>query len=751
MNDAHEAQRSARPTKRARRWAQRSTTVSLIALLFFALTGQSSPKLPLSLRAPATLTPGAGGLPDSPPLADLESKDAPGLTLRIEAAGGASGHALADLRVTRMLALYVPAGSAPSAFTAGPYKATFEGDISMRLRDFLFFSPRGRGKLNLTINGKPVLDLSGDFADKISESTRLNKGKNHLVAVYEPLPNTDGELRLFWATKTTLPEPVPPGVLSHHNGDRSLRQSLRVREGRLLVAQLRCTKCHIVDGLADGKAGMPELAMDAPSLEQAGWRLSPEWMAAWISNPRKLRPTAHMPRLLETNDAVAPGARDIAAYLFSLRTPDPLYAPEKGSAEAGGQLFVNLNCVACHISPERKGESQGGAEAGRISLAHVNGKFYSGALKVFLLNPSANYAWISMPNFRLSAQEAENLATYLRSAGAKAPDAAPNGNPAVGEQLFRTAGCVNCHSLGRNRPPPEKTKLPIAFDAISKEGWTHGCMSADAAGRKRAPDFSLTEAQRSALLAFAATDRLSLKQDTAAEFSQRQFVALRCAACHARDGHESLLATDLDAENQELRNKFPAPPISGGEGMAPDQRAPILTWAGEKLRPEWTAKFIAGKIPYKPRYYLRARMPGFVTQADLLARGLTEEHGCAPFYPPSGPPDKKLAEIGQMLAGKAPNQSFGCTQCHSINQQAALAPFEAPAINFMHVTSRLREDYYYRWIHDPLRVDPETKMPRFDDADGKTGVPVFDNDAKKQYEAIWNYLLTGNDIVPPAQ
>ena len=266
------------------------------------------------------------------------------------------------------------------------------------------------------------------------------------------------------------------------------------------------------------------------------------------------------------------------------------------------------------------------------------------------------------------------------------------------------------------------------------------------------PDFSLSVAQRAAILAYlAATDRLSLKQDYPAEFDERQFRLLRCTACHARDGRESLLATDLDAENQELHTKFPAPVQGNGEGIAPDQRAPMLTWAGEKLRPEWMRKFIAGEVPYKPRYYLRARMPGFGVRAELLAEGLVEQHGCRPTYPEYGPPDKKLADIGQGLAGKAPNQSFGCVNCHAVNQQAALAPFEAPAINFMYVTSRIRQDYYYRWIHDPLRIDPESKMPRFDDADGKTGVPVFDNDARRQFEAIWNYLLLGKDIAPPAR
>ncbi len=682
------------------------------------------------------------GLPPAPPLPEIPPKDEPGVLLTIT---GQTAPPAPDVRVSRLVSLYIPSATAPSSLTPpGRYQAKFEGDISMRLRDFVMFSAIGKGKLTLTINDKPALDLSGDLAGKSSESVRLNKGKNHLIARYEPAPNADAELRLFWATKYTLPEPVPPNVISHSNADKSLRESQRIRDGRSLIAQLRCIKCHAAPEAAHG---MPELAMDAPSLADVGARLETNWIAAWISNPRKLRATAHMPRLFASTDAIAPEARDIAAYLATLGSPKN--APESGKAEAGGQLFANLNCVACHISPERQVDAQENADRGRISLAHIKAKFKPGALKAFLLNPSAHYAWISMPNFRLSDAEADNLATYLRSFEGQPLAPAQAGDPRNGERLIYSAGCVKCHAVDP-KAAPFPSAATITLSAIPAEGWTRGCMGADATARKTAPDFSLTDEQRIAILAFAATDRSSLNRDTPSEFSQRQVVALRCTACHARDGKESLLATDLDAENQELRNKFP-PPQQSGEGIAPDQRAPMLTWAGEKLRPEWMHTFIAGGIPYKPRYYLRARMPGFATRAELLAQGIAAEHGCAPTYPPYGPPDKKLAEIGQTLVGKAPNASFGCVQCHSIQQQAALAPFEAPAINFMHVSERLREDYYYRWIHDPLRIDPETKMPRFDDADGKTGVPIFDNDARKQFQAIWNYLLLGKDITPPAQ
>ena len=40
-------------------------------------------------------------------------------------------------------------------------------------------------------------------------------------------------------------------------------------------------------------------------------------------------------------------------------------------------------------------------------------------------------------------------------------------------------------------------------------------------------------------------------------------------------------------------------------------------------------------------------------------------------------------------------------------------------------------------------MDPETKMPRYSDAKGRTQLrSVFDGDAKRQFEAIRQYLTT---------
>ena len=100
------------------------------------------------------------------------------------------------------------------------------------------------------------------------------------------------------------------------------------------------------------------------------------------------------------------------------------------------------------------------------------------------------------------------------------------------------------------------------------------------------------------------------------------------------------------------------------------------------------------------------------------------------------------------LSGKA--GGFSCNQCHAIGPAPALAAFEAPAPNFAHVKERLIKPFYDRWLRNPQRVQPGTRMPQFADGDGKTSLAeTFDGDAGKQFDAIWEYLLAGDDIQPP--
>ena len=134
-------------------------------------------------------------------------------------------------------------------------------------------------------------------------------------------------------------------------------------------------------------------------------------------------------------------------------------------------------------------------------------------------------------------------------------------------------------------------------------------------------------------------------------------------------------------------------------------------------------------------------MPAFPARAEMLAVGLSHEHGFGIDDDERPPHDTKLAAIGEKLI---PQQGgFNCNNCHGIGKTPAIQPFEAPGINLLDAAVRLRYTYYQRWMLAPDRVDVTMRMPVFA-PDGKTTQirDPFDGDARRQYDALWHYIQT---------
>ncbi|HSV15824.1 MAG TPA: hypothetical protein VLI90_16295, partial [Tepidisphaeraceae bacterium] len=515
--------------------------------------------------------------------------------------------------------------------------------------------------------------------------------------------------------------------------------------GRELVASLRCVNCHKSDAAVTG--GMPELRQDAPNLSVAAERLRPQWLAYWISNPRSLRPDATMPRVLHdlpagNAPAVDPRAQDIAAYLTANAPAggDDAASSDDSVVGRGGHLFTSLGCVACHVAPAVEDSD---ATLKRVPLKYVKAKYRPAGLVEFLKKPEAHYAWIRMPDFRLADDEATALASFLLSRAKD--DALPAntlaaGDAAKGKQLFESVGCMNCHTVEASGSP-----RPAMTIELSKADWSRGCAADDAASIGKGVDFSFTADQRAALRAFGPAHLADLSRDPPPEFAARQMSALRCNACHSIDDRDNSWS-NLDDEIQKIEQDLPAAEANG-EQQVTDQSRPPLTWVGEKLHAGWMGKFIAGQVPYKPRQWIVARMPGFPARAQGIANGFAMSHGFAPSESAEPPVDAKLADVGRTLTSRT---GFGCVACHGVGDQPPLAPFEAPSINFAHVTDRMRHDFFSRWIRHPQYYLPGTKMPQFSDANGRTAYKnVLGGDASQQYEAIWQYLRAGDQITPP--
>ncbi|QDU49926.1 ThuA domain-containing protein [Gimesia panareensis] len=661
-----------------------------------------------------------------------------------------------DARSARMLALSVDADRPATPFLKpGPFSATAEGFLRVPLSGEYYFSLEGIGECRLTINQKTILQSEKtDFKKLAPAAIKLEKGYNQLRLDYQSPLEGPARLRLLWKGAQFATEPVPPTILTHMGNDPLILKMQQVRAGRELFASYRCLSCHTVESERSGvrlfvsenhpfshdAAIMPELNQSPPELVNIGNRVSKRWLFHWLRNPHSLKPEARMPHLLGDPDSkqAVQQAADLTAWFVSQAT-QPM-RPSSSAAfnfetidpeqliQTGAQHYEELGCINCHhfeTDPTQADDYQ------RRSLALIKRKFSFSQLARFLQTPHAHHRWSRMPDFQLTSTEAAGLAAYLiDSSQGKIPNAMipPAGSAARGRQLyFETLGCARCHGpLQENRKLQTVKRTPLPLRNLST-----GCLADSHKADSRTPHFQLSAFEKEAIRSFLKFGTDSLAQQNNSEISTRWMRALNCAACHHRDADSSPRGIIVVEE--------------GASGLPPAP-LPSLTWAGEKLKPDWLLSFIAGELKWRPRPWLKSRMPHFPAHAQLLASGLRAEHG----LPPQTPPDSSIAQnsktstqrqLGRQLINK---QALDCRQCHGIGDQYPSGDDKtriAPGINFVHIRERLTPEYYHRFVLDPPRFDISTKMPKLS-ADGQTTKisTILNGDADRQFQAIWQYI-----------
>jgi mono/diheme cytochrome c family protein len=648
--------------------------------------------------------------------------------------------------------LFVGAGQPPTPFLPGGklFTATWEGAILADLRGSFLFQAELAGTLKVEINGATVLDAT-NFAGgptPISKPVQLNKGSNGFKAVFTSPGYSASLVRLGWTEKGTNVAPIPTTAFAH-TVSKELASANARRLGRSLFLEHRCFKCHTDNKLA--ASGVPELKMDAPSLEGIGARRHYDWMARWILDPKALRPSARMPKLLHGATAQA-DAEAIAAYLASLKSGGeaklsavayqtkqnkPAEGDEPAPAGDVKPLYERLHCIGCHNPPDAAQP-----DLAKLSQKRIAEKFPRGALAEYLRAPDAGYVWTRMPDFHLSAAEAKELEDYLFSVAPK-PELKSAPTDAVtlekGKKLVQTTGCLNCHAMKLENQFSAKKLADLNKDNIKRAAsvpagalagdalashWPVGCTLLEVKPNGKTPVFGFTTTESHALWAFAereaSTGFASLTRHVPAEFAERQAAQLNCTACHGQL-----------------------------EGF------PALESLGGKLKPEWMAKFIAGDISHKIRYdrhpkgepWLEARMPAFRSRATELARGLAAEAGFAPASPPEPAVNIELAKVGQKLVGK--DGGFQCIACHGVGPLLAMDVFESEGINLAFSADRLQPSFFRRWLRAPTSVDPQTKMPVYFDEGKSPLTEMLDGDAERQIGAVWEYIRLRDKMPAP--
>ncbi|MFC4992667.1 c-type cytochrome [Rubritalea tangerina] len=639
-----------------------------------------------------------------------EVKGESGLVLEVATAGGK------DLRLSKRAALAVGKGESPSALlAAGKYSATWHGMLNLEKRSRVYFSFEGTGAAELFIDGESVLKEAGEMGEGETERLRLNSGQVPIKVVYTSPEDGAGGFRLMWRGREFSKEPVPASVLVHEKSE-PLEKAMLVRRGRALFAELKCSQCH------EGGKGMPEAGEMAPSLAGVGSRLDAGWMEAWLKDPKSMRAHARMPQVLKNEE----DAQHVAAYLEGLKEAEP--AKLAGNKAAGGKLFHDLGCIACHRS--ESGQDMASWATAPIDLFNAGHKYEEGALVAFLKNPGKHHAATRMPDFALEDKEAADLAAFVRSLSSKEKPSFSNGDAAKGKQIVVESHCSQCHE---GVEASSASYQPLA--AIAKKG------SSDKSCLKKgsAVDYGLNAADSEALNAFLedAQGVKSLAYFNKAEYAHRQFENLNCASCHQMDTQ----AAELGAVHQ-----FSAKYAGHSEEENTEEAAhgaiapPALTYIGEKLTIDYMERLFGGKLEYRTRPWVTQRMPAFPSRDALLAEGFAAAYGLGKEE------DRGNAEVeqGKTLFGMV--GGFGCAACHGAGEAKPIAVFEAPGVNLQFAGDRLRMDFYHRWMRDPQRIDPQTIMPKyFVDENATTLTEPLEGDGQKQMEAIWNWMQSLNE------
>jgi len=416
---------------------------------------------------------------------------------------------------------------------------------------------------------------------------------------------------------------------------------------------------------------------------------------------------------------------DIVSYVRRLSRPAPSASAAAAGPSAGAMLARELGCTACHKIAGFDATPVGpnlSAEGSRVQRAW---------LIRFLKAPQtirpAGYHPLSrsrMPDFRLSDDEAANLAEYLltrRDGMAEGgAEAAPPANlTQQGLDLFRRYACRACHHRdgAGGRAGPDLSAVAQRL----RPGWVRRFIQNPQAIDPLVPmpHLGVGEDAARAITHFlfgGALPQPEAPPDTqAAARGAALFSAFGCAGCHGGERHDA-----------------------GGSF------APNLNGAGDKLKPEWVAGFLNRPSTIRP--WLRARMPGFrLSEAEIRTLvgfiGERRDWAASPQAAPrrfQGTISEANVQAGRRLASK---EFLSCSSCHMGEEQPEGSPDEwAPDLRISSL--RLNPDWIVRWLENPQRLTPGTKMPSFFSNATSGPEDILDGDEERQMLALRDYIVS---------
>ncbi len=470
--------------------------------------------------------------------------------------------------------------------------------------------------------------------------------------------------------------------------------------GKILYENLGCQGCHISDANADRHV-MDTWRQFGPNLVGLGDKTNPEWLAAWLKNPKDYNHDTRMPNLRLSEDET----RDLVAFLMQKKASPEFQSREVPKPDAKERdAFVREGLEQTMSVRE--------ADAKLAAMSAHEKDLYVG--EKMILHYGC-YACHSIKGF----ETAKPIGVELSEWGNKAVHLLDFG--------FIHAPHTRADWLA------QKVREPRSFDRGKIKAFSE---------KSKMPKFTLSpeevQAVQTAVLGMQKDDMAAqlmvrpVGPQGLVEAGRRLIKDRNCQGCHK-----------LEGSGGQIRETFT------DEALAP----PIILGQGAKVQSDWLFGFLNAPKNGQIRPWLRARMPtfNFTTEElnSLTGYFASLDKAQYPFQQQVVTLDEK-----SRAAGAKTFEALRCYQCHPTSPEAfdealrkGAKPADlAPILSAAH--KRLRYDWIAEWIRRPEEMMPGTRMPtNFPKMDEKTGkrmsplAPALDSPAfsglKKDLIDIW--------------
>ena len=329
-----------------------------------------------------------------------------------------------------------------------------------------------------------------------------------------------------------------------------------------------CSKCHAIFGVG-GTMG-PDLARTQRSrsfydLAAAMWnhlpKMTEQMRKAGIARPQ-LSPSE---------------AGDLIAFLYTANYFEPAADPK-----AGGQVFAQKRCIACH----QVGGAGGVIGPSLDSLGQYNSPIFF-ATAMWNHGPSMSEAMrakgIARPSF--NQVEFRNLLAFIKSASpmsGKEPLYILPGRPGQGQELFLQKGCIECHTVkGRGGQAggelaQRETRLTMVQFALSM--WNKAPAMLREMARRKIPQPQLQAGEMADIIAYLYSVQYFARPGDARR-GQDLLAAKGCLSCHSVAGKGGKVGPDFE-RSKELDQPVTivANMWNHASAMADKMREKSVTW-----------------------------------------------------------------------------------------------------------------------------------------------------------------------------